>query len=452
MNEQEPAPGPTRSPGFISPRLFAIALAVGLVLRVATLGLPGHEDVLTWKIWSYAASRDVTAVYGIGGTPPIRGIVSWGTRQTTVDYPPFFLYEYAVVGKIYGALFPAYPDTKALLVAVKLPALLSSAGLTWMLFVIVRRLSSTEAPARWAALAYWLNPATIFGGEMLGYVDPLYFVPAIVALALAHFGRSWWAGALLAVAVSTKPQAILITPALGFALWRADDLRAMAKAGVTFCGTLVLIVLPFYTRGAVSNMWLAFGSFDLRRDTMSAYAANIGWIINWALRSWLSVPGLGWRQALLQRVPRPLSITRFRELGYPDPRPISKVVVIAAILWALWVARRTRDLGIIAALGALTVHAFFVLSPNLHEHHQLFEVPLLVLAAALRPGFRPLFVVVSGLVALNINYVYGAGLGMGWSVPRMITGIDLSVLIAFANIAVLFWFARRFAIEAHARH
>ena len=41
-------------------------------------------------------------------------------------------------------------------------------------------------------------------------------------------------------------------------------------------------------------------------------------------------------------------------------------------------ARRSRDLPMMAAFGAFTVHAFFVLSPNMHENHQLFEVPLLV--------------------------------------------------------------------------
>jgi hypothetical protein len=104
----------------------------------------------------------------------------------------------------------------------------------------------------------------------------------------------------------------------------------------------------------------------------------------------------------------------------------------------------------VAALGAFTIHAFFVLSVNMHEHHQLFEVPLLVLAAALRPGFRPLFVTVSGIVALNINYIYGAGLGMGWNAPRMITGVDLSVLVAFVNVGVLIWFAHRLSREATA--
>src|SRR6185436_14595465 len=106
-----------------------------------------------------------------------------------------------------------------------------------------------------------------------------------------------------------------------------------------------------------------------------------------------------------------------------------------------WVTRRSKDLAIAAALGAFTVHAFFVLGTGMHEHHQLLEIPLLVLAAALRPAFRRLLVVVSGIVALNINFVYGAGIGMGWVAPRMITGVDLSVLLSLFNVGVLAWFA-----------
>ena len=92
---------------WLTPRRFVAALVLGLVVRLATLPLPGHDDVITWKIWSYAASRHVTRMYGVGGSPPIRGIVTWGDLWTTVDYPPFFLYEYAIVALniiyIYGA-------------------------------------------------------------------------------------------------------------------------------------------------------------------------------------------------------------------------------------------------------------------------------------------------------------------------------------------------------------
>ena len=83
------------------------------------------------------------------------------------------------------------------------------------------------------------------------------------------------------------------------------------------------------------NMLLAFGSFDSRRDTMSAYAANIGWIINWWLRGRFGMPELGFPKAFLQFVPRPLAITRFRELGYPDPRPLARAAVVVLVAWAM---------------------------------------------------------------------------------------------------------------------
>ncbi len=132
---------------------FYDALALGLFLHVATLLMPAHDDVIAWKIWSFAASHDVTAMYGVGGSPPTRGLVSWNGRATSVNYPPVFLYEYAAVGRLYRALYPAYPDSAALLVAVKLPVLAASIGLTSLLFFVVRRISGRDEPARWAALA-----------------------------------------------------------------------------------------------------------------------------------------------------------------------------------------------------------------------------------------------------------------------------------------------------------
>jgi len=431
----------------VDPRFLA-ALIFGLLIRAATLPLPGHDDVITWKIWSYAASHHVTQMYGVGGTPPARGIVTWGEQWSTVDYPPVFLYEYALVGRAYRAVFPSFPDSLALLVAIKLPILLANAGLAWLFFVVVRRLTGSVEVAQWASLAYWLNPATIFGGEMLGYVDALYFLPAIAGLALAYFGRSWLAGLAVGIAVGTKPQGILIGPAFVLSLWQGGGLPALAQAGTAFVATLAAVIAPFWARGALPNMWLAFGSFDVRRDTMSAYAANIGWIVNWWLRARFALPEVGFPRAFLQFVPRPLAISRFVELGYPDPRPVARTAVVASVAWAMWTTRRSRDFAMTAALGAFTIHVFFVLSPGMHEHHQLFEVPLLALAAAMRPRLRPLFVAVSAIVTLSINTLYGASLGMGWALPRMITGIDVSVLASFANVGLLIWFARLLAQEA----
>lgn len=421
-------------------RLFAVLLGLGLLVRLATLPLPGNDDVIVWKLWSFAATNDLTGMYGVGGTPTTRGLVTWGEHTGTVEYPPVFLYEYAIVGHVYRAIFPEFPDTLALLVAVKLPILFANAGLTWLLYTSARRASGREDVGRWAALAYWLNPATIAGGEMLGYVDVLFTWPAVAGLVLAWRGRRWSAGALAGLAIATKPQALLLGPAMALVLWQTGGIIAVLEVGAACLGILAAAVAPYRLRGATANMILAFGVFYERRDTMSAFAANLGWIVNWALRSSMGVPELGWR-AYLQVVPRPLAISRFRELGYPDPRPLCAAAVATATLWATWVSSRARTLASSAALGAFTVHAFFVLNVGAHENHQLLEIPLLVLAAALAPAFRPLLVAVSGIVTLNINFYYGISLGWGWAIPRQITGIDVSVAIAIANVAVLGWFA-----------
>ena len=94
------------------------------------------------------------------------------------------------------------------------------------------------------------------------------------------------------------------------------------------------------------------------------------------------------------------------------------------------------------------MHAFFVLGVGVHEHHMMLAVPLLALAAALRPSLRPLFYVVSAIVALNMNLFYGIGMGRGWSVPRLLLGIDLSVLLSLVNIAALVWHGRIVLREA----
>src|SRR4249920_2800426 len=91
-------------------RLFYAALAAGLLVRLATIPLPGNDDVIVWKLWSYAGTNDLTGMYGVGGTPTTRGVVAWGEHSGTVEYPPVFLYEYAIVGHAYRALFPDYPD------------------------------------------------------------------------------------------------------------------------------------------------------------------------------------------------------------------------------------------------------------------------------------------------------------------------------------------------------
>jgi hypothetical protein len=197
-------------------------------------------------------------------------------------------------------------------------------------------------------------------------------------------------------------------------------------------------------------MMLAFGSWAGRRDILSGNAANFWWIVTWLARAWNMIPEFGVPGAYLQPVRRILAISSYMTLGLPNPRPFGTVMVALACAWAWWQTRRGRDLGLHAALAAFTVHAFFVLGVSVHDNHMMLTVPLLILAAGLRPAFTPIAIGVSVICTLNMNMFYGFGRGWGWAIPRASTPIDASVLLAFANVALLLGHARVLAREARA--
>jgi len=416
------------------------ALAGATLLRLLALPLPGTEDVRTWKIWAHGASSHVTHVYGVGGSPPVRGVLSWNHLETTVDYPPAAIYELALVGLAYRALTPDFPDGPLLNAAVKIPGLIAGGLLTCLLAWIAKRVTDSSDAAWWAATAYWSNPATILNAEVLGYLDPLMMLPAVASLVLLHVGAAESAGLCFALAILTKPQAILIGPAVALAAWHTGG-RSWVRAGAGAVLGIAVLLLPFTLAGALSNMWLAFGSFYGRRDILSGYAANVWWIVNYALRAWYQRPSLGIR-AFFQPVRRIMAVSTFQELGFPNPRPFATSSVIGVVGLGIWRLRHSRELASHALAGAFTIHAFFVLAVGVHEHHMMLAVPLLALAAALEPAIRPLFYAISTIVALNLNLFYGIGLGWGYALPRMLVGIDLTVLLSLANIGALIWHAR----------
>ncbi len=426
--------------------VFVLALVIGALIRLAALSLPGTADIGSWKIWAYAASDRVTSVYGIGGTPPSRGTVSWGTHTTTVDYPPAAVYELGAVGYAYRLVAPDFPDTTLLVVLLKMPGLLCGIALTALFYRITAQRTGRRDLAQWAALACWLNPALVLNAEALGNLDPWMMLPAILALLLLHGGAFFAAGVLAALAVLTKPHGALMLPALLVAAASFRGMNGVVRVVFGGAAATLALVLPFALAGALPNVWLACRDFFARRDGLSADTPNLWLVANWALQFRRLIPAAGVRAA--QRVPRILTITRLRELGLLNPRVITTALAALVTLGGCWQARRSTSLALHAALGAFTVQTFFVLMLAMHEHHAVLAVPLLALAAALRPTFRPLFYSVSALVALDLNLFHGIGRGAAWAIPPTITGIDMAVVLAVANVIVLIWFAAKLGDEA----
>ncbi|MEO8076221.1 MAG: hypothetical protein ABI818_07830 [Acidobacteriota bacterium] len=412
--------------------------------------LEGTEDVLVWKTWSYGAlAQGVTRLYGVGGQPTERGLVRWGERYTTVDYPPIALAELAAAGAMYRAVSPTFANTRWLTVAVKLPALLAEMALAFLLWRAIGRRYGSSA-GQWACLAFWANPAMILAGPVLGYLDPLMALPAVSAIVAASSGFPALSGALLATACLTKAQAVFVAPVVALAIWNAGAAGRARRASIGMAGAAAVsavTLLPYVVVGAWRNLLQGVGSL-LRHDMLSADAANIWWLYTYVMRAMYAVKDLGVWGAWTMKL-RILGISTIVKLGYPNPRLLATLAVCGAAAWALWRARRSSDTSAMLACAAFIVHAYFVLGVQVHENHLYLAIPLLAAAAAARPRLRPLVIGASLVFALNLYLFFGFGRGLPLP-PRNLTIIDSTVLVALANCALLVWHAVRYSAECAA--
>ena len=221
-----------RSPAFLT------ALLVGLLIRLAALQLPVTVDVAT-------------------RTSPLSIAYDGGTAAS-----------------------PGGWHSNAL---IKLPGLMCAAALTVLLYRVTASRTGSVNHARWAALAVWLNPALILNGEALGLGRSTGDAAGGDGAALAHRGAPLAAGVFGGVAAGLSPDGALVLPAA-----RRCGALARAAAGPD-AGRRRRVLVAAASR---SRRWrsaadghtrlTACATFYLRGDMLSAYAANLWWILSWA--------------------------------------------------------------------------------------------------------------------------------------------------------------------------
>ena len=399
------------------PILAAAALAAALI-RAALLPFPGSTDVPYFRVWArYAATEGVGALYGTGGHYPERRVLDDRGVRTKVDYPPVALYELGVAARAADAAAGGQAGDRALTVAIKAIIVAAEAALVLLLFAGVSRLSASDAGTR-AALRLWLDPSAILIGSVLGYLEPLYLLPAVAALLAAARGRASLAGALFAVALLTKPLAVFFAPAIAAGVWQAsgDGRQRAAWSALSWALlTGLAAVAPVAVQGGLLNMAWGVGSV-LRDPFLTGNAANVWW-----LAAALAAPHI--------------------ELW----RIVGGAATLAAMGWAFARMRSAPDASFLAAGAALAVHAYAVLAVSVHENHLFGAVPPLVLASAGRPRFRGVLLLVSSVCAVNL--VLTAGLD-ALAAPAL--QMTAGALTACANCLGLAWHAAVFDAESRA--
>ena len=282
---------PGRYRGISATAVAAVAVAAGLLVRVAGADAPGRgrdEGAL------------VAAAWRLGRALP-------GPDPVTPVHPSLATWQLAAWDRITGA-FDRAPSAVAGGREATALALAATVVLTWAL---ARRVGLT----RWAAVPgvaiVALSPlaAGLFGTVQPGALAAPWLVGALVLarasrgrVALAHLA----AGALLAVAVLTAPIAALAAPGVAFQAWRAArPSRRTAALGLAAAGAAIVAV-P-------------------------------GWLL--VLDGTTAVTGAGGLVGLGQRLAR-----TFGEVATVDPLTVG-VVAVGAVLAPL-ATRRLRPLAL----------------------------------------------------------------------------------------------------------
>ena len=437
----------------LSRAIFVALLLAGLALRLAGFTSAGTEDVSDFGVWMRAATmRGATHVYGFDRWPPAVRTLEFDGYSTSVDYPPAAVYVLSATGHVYRVLAGDFDDLASTVIPIKIITTAASAGVAALLWVVGRR-HWGDLAARVTSAAFWVNPAAILHSAVLGYIGPLAALPAIGALAAAEGAMAWTAGGLFALSVLTKPQGVLVGPGLVFALMRRRDLAAAQTARLVAGGAIIaaILVLPFAASGAFTSMSYAIYGL-VTDDSLSAHAANVWWLLAYALRVARHLPTDGLAAALVHA--RILDIDQVLPLDQPfATTTVGALVVRAAswccvaivVGWAMWRAHRASVAEAPIAVAALTVNAYFMFAVGVHENHMSLILPLLTLLAVRHPRYRGVLAASSVVIFLNLYLFEGLGDGLGPWPSRYATDFDWTVVLAAANVLVFAWHAREFA-------
>jgi hypothetical protein len=402
-------------------QLLALLL-IGVVivyLLIAALS-PGYvSDIGTNKVWGrYVAREGIQNIYRI-----------------PTDYPPVLLYFFGAAGELYEQLVdPAFGE-KAMLASqlytflVKLPGVFFHPVVAAAIYLLVRRFGPGFAFG--VAAAYALNPAVAYDVAHLGQTDPVHAAFALLSVGALVYGQPLAAGALIALAALTKPQAWILLPivGLGLACWygRRGVLRGVLGGSVASA----IVLLPWIVTSRLHHVERFLEALDTKSvnaQALSAQAHNVWWVptlLEWRfINDWETIVG-------------PIS---YRLVG------LGLVVALILFVAHRLPGLRPRD-RLFSFVGLLTV-GWFVVTVRAHENHLFMALPFLAVAWALDRRYGLLFAMVSASLLLNLalhdpllvaNYAAGPDPGQplpAWVVAGQVLNVMMN-LLAFAIALVL---------------
>lgn len=428
-----------------------LAIAAGLLIRLAAAPAYGTQDVEWWKAWGGdAVKHGVTTIYGAADEtiidhwragrafPEIVAATQrvihfepyeyWRTEYK-LGQPPLYIYSLFLSTKAYEAISPDLRNGRLFNVALNIPPLIASALLAWMIAAVVAVTVSPEAGVL-AGLAYWLNPLVILNSPIQGYQDPLCALFATASIVMAHRRRLSWSAVLLALAALTKPQGILVAPIIVSLALFEHGWRARLHAAAAAIGTGLLVGLPFIINGRLLSVILGAISISEYSNDVVRDSLNLWWPLQYVYNVSGGAPEC-WH------CPVPAATISDR-IGFPLPWTGLALLAAFTVANAIHLRRRLPgDRHAIFVAAALQVYAYFIFRVGVQTNHYFIAIPLMALA--LTPDRRHIvaYAWVSAVFIAQDLLFYGLGRDWNRGVELLtrLSATPLTVVAALVNVA-----------------
>ncbi len=180
-----------------------------------------------------------------------------------LDYPPGYMYVLTAI-KAIRSIFAIPGDSVITVFLLKLPSVLRDiAGSMFIYRLSKQRNGETKALFLTAVFAFC--PAIIYNSSIWGQIDSFYTLLLVLTLYRIYNDKTVYAAVLYALALITKPQALLFGPVLLFYIVEKKSIKELVKAVGTGLLCMYVLILPFSQ--SLSPLWV----MDLYMNTFSGY-------------------------------------------------------------------------------------------------------------------------------------------------------------------------------------
>jgi Gpi18-like mannosyltransferase len=383
-------------------------LALSFAVRFLLFPTQGYvNDMNTFAYWfNTAAEHGPRVFYNV-----IYETAGW------IDYPPFNVYFFWGFGSLAKAL--SLSGTPAMFSVIKLLPNLFDIATAFLIFVFVRQRLNFKT-ALLATALYAFNPAVVFNTAVWGQFDAIYTFLLVLSLMLALASKPELSAVAFTLGILTKPQSIALLPLIAFLIFRKNGWRRLLTSVLAGAATVFAVIIPFEWSNPVtflSNIY--FGAYSGYQVT-SVNAFNT-WALGglWVPDGYLFI--LGW------------------------------LLFVAFAAFTLYVLdKRFNASGELLVLFSafMLFFGFFMLPTRIHERYLFPAISMLALMFPLIKKTRPLYVVLTATLLVNVSYVLywlnvyaaaGYNYSPNLSGDPVVLAVSLINLMAFLYVLVLMW-------------